>query len=299
MSTDNEKPSSWALVSVIVIIVIAIFLFWQFFLSVPEKDNTSEVPVIEKVSVEEDITLQSNELSLDELAPTEVNLEPDVTPIVNEEILPAVEDAAPEVYIPALNESDSWIQEKLTSTIWRKELLKLLINEDMVRRFVVFVDNFSRGDIAYSHSPFINPSAKFLVKEASDNSTETETWLLDESSFKRFSLYVDLFRSVDADTLVVWYQDIQPLITEAYDELGYPDKEFNDTLQLAITKVLDLEFPKDNTQLIRPSVMYRYQNSDIEALDDADKLMLRIGKENLLIIKSVLLEINEKLYKSS
>jgi hypothetical protein len=41
--------------------------------------------------------------------------------------------------------------------------------------------------------------------------------------------------------------------------------------------------------------MYKYQDSAIEALDDVDKLLLRLGKENLLIIKSTLLEFSEKL----
>jgi hypothetical protein len=50
--------------------------------------------------------------------------------------------------------------------------------------------------------------------------------------------------------------------------------------------------------LTRTSVMYKYQDSQLESLDDSDKLLLRIGKENLLIIKSVLLEINEKLARS-
>jgi len=92
-----------------------------------------------------------------------------------------------------------------------------------------------------------------------------------------------------------WYDELQPLIEEAYSELGYPDKKFEEVLQDAITKVLDVDFPKDAKALIRPSVMYQYQSSALEELDDAEKLMLRVGKDNLLIIKSVLLEINEKL----
>ncbi|NRB64455.1 MAG: DUF3014 domain-containing protein, partial [Saprospiraceae bacterium] len=39
----------------------------------------------------------------------------------------------------------------------------------------------------------------------------------------------------------------------------------------------------------------RYKNSEIEAMDDSEKLLLRLGKDNVLVIKSVLLEINEKL----
>ena len=41
--------------------------------------------------------------------------------------------------------------------------------------------------------------------------------------------------------------------------------------------------------------MYKYKDEDLEQLSDAEKLMIRLGKDNLLVIKSVLLEINEKL----
>ena len=44
--------------------------------------------------------------------------------------------------------------------------------------------------------------------------------------------------------------------------------------------------------------MYKYKDESLESLDDAEKLLLRLGKENLLVIKSVLLEINEKLAKA-
>jgi hypothetical protein len=88
---------------------------------------------------------------------------------------------------------------------------------------------------------------------------------------------------------------MKPLIDQAYSELGYPDENFTEVLHDAITKVLDMEIPKDSLDLVRPSVMFRYKDAEVEALDDADKLLLRLGKENLLVIKSVLLEINERL----
>lgn len=48
-------------------------------------------------------------------------------------------------------------------------------------------------------------------------------------------------------------------------------------------------------ELTRPSVMYKFADDELESLDDSDKLLLRLGRENLLVIKSILLEINEKL----
>ena len=119
-------------------------------------------------------------------------------------------------------------------------------------------------------------------------------WQWDENSSRRFSLYVDLLRSMDSESLVKWYSEVKPLIDEAYSELGYEDN-FTNTLQDAITRVLDMELPKSSMDLIHPSVMYKFADPELEALPDTDKLLLRIGKENLLVMKSILLELHERL----
>jgi hypothetical protein len=41
--------------------------------------------------------------------------------------------------------------------------------------------------------------------------------------------------------------------------------------------------------------MYKFANPQLEALPASDKLLLRLGKDNLLVMKSVLLELHEKL----
>jgi hypothetical protein len=99
---------------------------------------------------------------------------------------------------------------------------------------------------------------------------------------------------MDSESLVQWYSEIKPLIDEAYNELGYED-DFTNTLQDAITRVLDMELPKSSMALIQPSVMFKFADPELEALPDTDKLLLRLGKDNLLVMKSVLLELHEKL----
>lgn len=292
MSSNDHKPSSWILVIVIIAIVIGVFLGWKFFLSESQEEKTvniDEPAVIEAPLEIEPLVNEDADKDASHL------LDPEPLENLPIETLEPVE----QVVTPILNESDAWIKEKLASIIWRKELLELVVDDDVIRRFVVFVDNFSQGDIAYSHTPFVKPSTSFLGKKDQTKEVDgnNQLWVFDESNFKRFSLYVDMFRSADSEALVEYYKEIKPLINEAYSELGYPEKDFDQVLQTAITKVLDLEYPKGEIELIRPSVAYRYQSEVIESLDNADKLMLRIGKENLLIIKSVLLDINEKINK--
>jgi hypothetical protein len=272
--TQTGKQTSWGIIAVIIAIVLAAIVW--LYVSSTEKEVIIEVapPPIVKVEVEPEPVVEP-EIIVPELEPE---------PVVIIE---------PEPVLPNLDESDAWIHEKLPSFTWRKELLKLVINQDMIRRFVVFTDNFAQGNLAYEHSPLIKPSTKFLATEIKNGASNNWKW--DESATRRFTLYVDLLRSFDSETLVQWYFEMKPLIDQAYGELGYPDDNFTDVLHDAITKVLDMEIPKESLDLVRPSVMFRYKDAKVEALDEADKLLLRLGKENLLVIKSVLLEINERL----
>jgi len=298
----SENKASWPLIAFITLVIIAMGVAWQF-----TGDKSESIVIDEPMLIAEEIAEIVKEL-------TEPVIETTVAVVIDEEIIEPVKDP-----LPLLDNSDDWLKLKLPEITWRKELLKLIVDEDMIRRFVVFTDNFAQGIIAYEHSPFTLPDVKFTpeidsvvfqstvkntVQHTDQESEKTSTdsplpikqnvWQWNESSSHRFSLYVDLIRSMDSENLVQWYSEIKPLFDEAYNELGYED-DFTNTLQDAITRVLDMELPKSSMALIQPSVMYKFADPDLEALPDSDKLLLRIGKDNLLVMKSVLLELHEKL----
>ena len=279
-----EKQTPWAIIVIIIAIILALVI-WQSLESEPEVVQTPVEPVAVETPpvVEEEIVEVVDEPEIEQppvaIQPESVAVEP------------------PERVLPQLDQSDVWVQEKLPTLTWRKELLKLVVNEDMIRRFVVFTDNFAQGQLAYEHSPFVKPATSFSAIESKGENAQLQ-WQWDEGAARRFGLYVDLLRSVDTDTLITWYQESKPLLDEAYAELGYPDSDFTDTLQDAIVRVLDMDIPKEPLELSRPSVMYKYADQRIEDKDDADKLLLRLGRENLLVVKSILLEINDKLSRA-
>ena len=274
----TKKPAPWPLIVFIIIIIVGIGVAWQFTGNIEEPAPIIE-PVVEKVAI----------------VPEPVFEEPkDEEP--EEEVAELVPDIV-EPLLPSLDESDDWLKIKLPEITWRKELLKLVIDEDMIRRFVVFTDNFAQGVVAYEHSPFTLPKNKFSPEQSNvSQQNNKEVWQWNEDSTRRFSLYVDLMRSMDSESLVQWYFEVKPLIDEAYSELGYGDDDFTQTLQDAITRVLDMELPsKPSMTLVRPSVMYQFSDAELESLPESDKLLLRLGKDNLLVMKSVLLELHEEL----
>lgn len=295
---DIKNKASWPLIAFIILVIIAVGVAWQFTGSKPEPVIVEETTPISVIDPEPETVIalpEPIEEVEEPVAEREVEIIEEIIPIENP--------------LPSLDESDEWLKNILPEITWRKELLKLIIDEDMIRRFVVFTDNFSQGIVAYEHSPFILPQVKFTPKtdsvsfqQAVENQDPSEgsvqgkqnVWQWNESSSKRFSLYVDLLRSMESESLVKWYMEVKPLIDEAYSELGYED-DFTNTLQDAITRVLDMELPKSSMALIHPSVMYKFANPQLESLPDTDKLLLRLGKDNLLVMKSVLLELHEKL----
>ncbi|TWX73274.1 DUF3014 domain-containing protein [Colwellia sp. C1TZA3] len=285
MSTKNteQKQTPWAIIAVIIAAIIAFVIY--FYVIAGDENNNSDT------------------IATTAVVPAKIpEVEPEITPELiapegaTEQVEENTMELEPEILLPTLDESDTWFSTKLPTLTWRKELLKLVVTEDIIRRFVVFTDNFSQGSLAYEHTPLIIPNAKFTaLEEATDKGIKLQ-W--DESSTRRFSNYVDLLRSMDSEALVQWYVELKPLIDQAYGELGYPEQDFTEVLHNAITKVLDMEIPKNQPELERLSVMYKYKDQSLESLDDAEKLLLRLGKENLLVIKSVLLEINEKLARA-
>lgn len=277
--TESSQQTSWLLIGVIVFIVF-IGGMWLFI------DNNEVEPVSESIPSAENVTAEVIEKIEPIVELVEIIEEPQITAIA----VPVTENI-----LPALDESDTWLQEKLPEITWRKELLRLVIDDDMIRRFVVFTDNFSQGVVAYKHSPFILPQTAFSATETTVTNTEQQEWQWDVQSEKRFNLYVDLLRSFDSEKLIQWYIEIKPLIDQAYKELGYADEDFTQVLQNSITRVLNMELPKEKLTVVRPSVMYKFRDQEVEALDDVDKLLLRLGRENVLVIKSVLLELSEKL----
>lgn len=278
---SSDKQAPWFVIAIIIVGVIA--LAWFFIFSNEQEQNIT--PIVNEPAVIERI---------ESVAGPTIDIEP-----VEEIVVVVEEEPVEEVLrLPTLDNSDELVQETLPKLTWRKELLKLFVTEDIIRRAVVFVDNFSQGQLAYAHSPLTLPKDKFYASEKMTENDVEATWLLDESSSRRFSLYVDLLRSLDSDALVDFYFEIKPLIDSAYQELGYPEQDFTDVLQTTITQILDLDFPTEDIELIRPSVMYKFKDESLESLDDTDKFFLRLGKENILVIKSILLEINEKLSRA-
>ncbi|NMP17559.1 DUF3014 domain-containing protein [Thalassotalea sp. Y01] len=224
-------------------------------------------------------------------------IEPEpVTPIVEPEPTPEPEPepVAPEpveekVALPELSQSDVFAKSILEQLSFDKSMLDLVISDDLIRRTVVFAENFSRGELAYSHLPLKPLQQKYQVTESG---LVEDGFQVDENNWQRYQQYVDLLQSFEPQQLVAAYQQMQPLFEQAYEELGFPEQTFDDVIESCLQRILDAKVATGDEVLVQPKVVYEYQDQQIENMNEADKLLMRLGRENLLKLKAVALELD-------
>ena len=114
---------------------------------------------------------------------------------------------------------------------------------------------------------------------------------MDEAAYSRYDRVTDVFVSLDSRRAAEFYELLEPLVQEAYSELGYPDKKFDDALFAAIGRLLETPVIDEPIRLLRPVVMYEYEDERLESLGAAQKQMIRMGPRNTRLIQTKLSEL--------
>lgn len=198
---------------------------------------------------------------------------------VSEVVVPEVQ-----VVLPALNESDDFIRSSLQELRTGAAFLAIVTDQQLVRRFVVFVDNVAKGGAL----PQTDLPYRRLQQEMPVRSVDANLFTMDATANSRFNQVVDTFVAMDPEQIMVLYRMLLPLFQEAYAEIGFRDVDFTDTLQQALRYVVSTETPQGALQMVKPSVMYLYADASIENLSDVQKQLIRLGPENSDKVKTQL-----------
>jgi hypothetical protein len=137
--------------------------------------------------------------------------------------------------LPALDESDASIKESLLSFFDHKQIEELFILNVFVRHFVVTIDNLTGKKLPQRYVFTKRPVGKFAIKKQEDE----ETIWLDAKNYDRYNSFVELAHTVDTQQLVTFYVRYYPLFQQAYQDLGYPGRYFNDRFVEVIEHLLD------------------------------------------------------------
>jgi len=194
---------------------------------------------------------------------------------------------APRADLPKLDASDAWIRKLAAALSANPEWAKWLLNAGLVRRVVAATDNVAEGRSPNPHLGFLAPKEPFRADQRRELAT------IDPASYRRYDAAAGVIASLDAKGCARLFAETRPLFQDAYKELGYPDRKFEDTLAKAIRQLLATP---DSTGAIalEPSVKsWKLADARLERLSPAQKELLRMGPDNVKRIKQKLRELAE------
>ena len=205
-----------------------------------------------------------------------------VQPAAPAEPVATAPTAQPAPSLPSLDNSDSMMRERLAALVGPQAFADYFLPAALVRRIVATVDNLPRQTAPRRMMPLAGVPGTY-----------------DPDNAARYAPYVRVLEALDARALVEDYARAYPLFQRAYEELGFPGKQFNDRLLAAIDDMLsapDLEAPPE---LMRPRVLYEFVDPGLETRSAGQKILLRMGRDNAERVKAKLILIRREIIAAS
>jgi hypothetical protein len=199
--------------------------------------------------------------------------------------LETLPEAVPAEPLPALDDSDGVLGRELAELVGAPAFRQLFVTDGLARRFVATVDNLPRRQAPRSKWPVREAAGAFVVGGSE------EAPVLDAANFGRYDAYVRVATLLDAAAAVAVYRRFYPLFQQAYEDLGYPGRYFNDRLVQAIDDLLAAPEIEGPIPLVRPEVLYEFADPALESRSAGQKSLVRMGPSNAQRIKAKLREI--------
>ena len=198
-----------------------------------------------------------------------------------------VELAEPEVIpepveLPALGDSDAFVRELVDALLAHPNLAAWLVGDNLIRQFVVTVDNVANGRNPAQQLAVLRPERRFRA------TGDGEQMLIDPASYQRYDLFARVTGALDPPGAALLYQTLEPLLDEAHRDLGYPDTPFRRTLERAVRHLLAAPVVESPPVVVRRATLHLYADERLEALTPAQKQFIGMGPDNVLVVQAQL-----------
>jgi len=194
--------------------------------------------------------------------------------------------------LPSLDSSDSYLENALVGLLGQKKVRAFLHLDGAVRRFVATVDNLATGDAPASLWPVQTTAGRFET-EPRDGGLA-----IGARNGDRYAPFVRFVDGLDARRAVAVYLRVYPLLQQAYEDLGYPGKYFNDRVVEVIDSLLATPTPAGPIAVKRFGAdggtsrgLYVYADPALEASPAGQKILLRMGRDDAATLMAKMREI--------
>lgn len=204
--------------------------------------------------------------------------------------------------LPELAESDAAVAQALTELLGQPSVGSFLQLDGFVRRAVATVDNLPRAQAPSRMWPVQLAPRRFSVEGVPGTHGQLA---IAGGNAGRYSAFVAFAEAIPVDQAVALYARLYPLFQQAYEELGYPGKYFNDRLVAVLDHLLKTPEPtgpllveltevKGEVTSTRPWVRYEFVDPQLQGLSSGQKMLVRMGPDNEKRLKARLAEFRKR-----
>jgi DUF3014 family protein len=197
--------------------------------------------------------------------------------------LPKPVEDVERIDLPPLDDSDALVRQRIGLLSSNRLVSAWLATKGLVRNFTVVVDNIAHGMNPSRHLRVLKPAGQFRVM------TRGANVVIDPRTYDRFTPIADAAASIDANGAGRLYRSFKPLLQMAYDELGNQES-VDRAVQRAIDALVQVPAVDGDIRVEQggEGIGYDYVDPRFDALNSAQKQLLRMGPKNIRVIQQQL-----------
>ncbi|MBR6470802.1 MAG: DUF3014 domain-containing protein [Victivallales bacterium] len=165
------------------------------------------------------------------------------------------------------------------SAVWAK----LLGQTTPVMRIVKAIDAVANGERPVAALDFLRTDTAFTARRNANGE-----WTPTAETYARYQDIVDFVASIPPQEIAKWFEMAEPVLQQSCRQLGYQDKSIRELLAEAIQTILDVPQFSTDPALVPTGTTgtYHFVDPAFEQLNDAQKLLVRLGPENCAKIQA-------------
>lgn len=183
--------------------------------------------------------------------------------------------------LPDLENSDALIREEITGI--SPALAGWLNTDQLLRKYIVIINDLSQGLRLGKHLFFIKPDQPFTAEQDSEN------LVIAAKSYRRYDRLATAINTLDVQATLAVYKKFRPLLLQVFREFSYPDEYgLEDIFTKAAAVILAAPVVDGQIALVRYSTYYKFADQQLESSSPIHRQMLRMGPENTRMIQNKL-----------
>ena len=187
-----------------------------------------------------------------------------------------------DIALPSLAKRDRFVRSLIREIpVSDPRILGWFDQEALIPLLAEVLVMFSDGQLPRFVRLLLKPKGTFLVDELNDE------YFIASENYARFDSLVDLLVGFDSDSVADIVRKCEPLFSEALINLGRQES-FRRLLADLTKEISSTPLIYSDTMLIRPNVLYVFNDPKLESLSPLQKQLLRMGPINIEKIQTYL-----------